>query len=247
MPVRARQAIKVHYLGHLIGQGQIEPDEGKIKSVRDYPTPATKKDVRAFLGLVGYYRRFIRQFATTATPLTDLTKKARPDKVIWTKECEAAFDDLKAALQRKPVLMVAEPTRPFVLQTDASNYGLGAVLSQGGDDGYEHPVAYASRKLLPREVKYATVEKECLAIVWAIKFFYVYLYGQAFTVETDHQPLLWLNRMKNTNPRLTRWSLQLQPYRFQLKYRKGSENSNADGLSRANHGANVEMPEKASE
>ncbi len=134
---------KVHYLGHLIEQGQIEPDEGKIKSVRLYPTPATKKDVRAFLGLVRYYRRFIRQFATTATPLGDLTKKARPDKVIWTKECEAAFEDLKAALQHKPVLMVAEPTKPFVLQTDASNYGLGAVLSQG-DDGYEHPVAYAS-------------------------------------------------------------------------------------------------------
>ena len=127
-----------------------------------------------------------------------------------------------------------DTTKPFVLQTDASNYGLGAVLSQMGDDGCEHPVAFASRKLLPREIQYATIEKECLAIVWALKRFHVYLYGQKFTVETDHKPLSWLNRMKDNNARLTRWALLIQPYQFELEYRKGCDNANADGLSRSN-------------
>ena len=224
---------KVHYLGHVIGQGEIEPDQQKIAGVQSYPVPATKKNVRAFLGLVGYYRRFVPDFASIATPLTNLTKKRYPEKVVWDDACEGAFQKLKAALVAKPVLKVADPTEPFVLQTDASNFGLGAVLSQNGDDGCEHPVAYASRKLLPREVNYAVVEKECLAIVWALKFFHVYLYGQEFAIETDHKPLSWLDRMKSTNARLTRWSLQIQPYRFEMRYRKGTDNGNADGLSRS--------------
>ena len=153
-----------------------------------------------------------------ATPLTNLTKKRYPEKVVWDDACEGAFQKLKAALVVKPVLKVADlATEPFVPQSDASNFGLGAVLSQNGDDGCEHPVAYASRKLLPREVNYAVVEKECLAIVWALKFFHVYLYGQEFAIETDHEPLSWLDRMKSTNARLTRWSLQIQPYRFEIR------------------------------
>ena len=226
--------VKAHYLGHLIGQGKIEPEEGKVTAVRDYPTPVTKRDVRAFLGLVGYYRRFVPHFAEISAPLANLTKKREPDKVRWNQECETSFKNLKDALLQKPVLGVADPTKPFVLQTDASNYGLGAVLSQMGDDGCEHPVAFASRKLLPREIQYATIEKECLAIVWALKRFHVYLYGQKFTVETDHKPLSWLNRMKDNNARLTRWALLIQPYQFELEYRKGCDNANADGLSRSN-------------
>jgi hypothetical protein len=143
------------------------------------------------------------------------------------------FAQLKEAIGSSPVLMVANPAKPYVLQTDASNFGLGAVLSQMGDDGLKHPVAYASRKLQSRETKYATIEKECLAIVWSLKLFHVYLYGQAFTIETDHQPLSWLQRMKDSNARLTRWSLLIQPYRFDIKYRKGGDNKNADGLSRS--------------
>lgn len=181
---------------------------------------------------MGYYRRFVPQFATIAAPLTDLTKKRKADKVAWDHKCDTAFKKLKEILIQEPVLGVVDPSKPFVLQTDASNLGLGAVLSQQGVNG-EHPVAYASRKLLPREVKYSVIEKECLAIVWALRLFHVYLYGQDFTIETDHQPLSWLGRMKNSNNRLSRWSLSIQPYRFTLKYRKGSENANADGLSRA--------------
>ena len=209
--------VRAYYLGHVIGQGKVEPEEGKVAAVRDYPTPVTKRDVRAFLGLVGYYRCFVPHFAEIAVSLSNLTRKKEPDKVVWGQQCELSFRKLKNAILQKPVLGVADPTKAFVLQTDASNYGLGAVLSQAGEDGCEHPVAFASRKLLPREVKYATIEKECLAIVWALKRFHVYLYGQMFTVETDHKPLSWLNRMKDTNARLTRWALQIQPYRFKLE------------------------------
>ena len=223
---------KVHYLGHRIGGGSIEPEPQKVQAVLNYPRPITKKDVRAFLGLIGYYRRFIPQFASVATSLSDLTKKGQPQIVDWGADQEDAFKSLKDHLTHSPVLAVADPSVPFVLQTDASDRGIGAVLSQLNKEGQEHPVAYASRKLLPRETHYAVVEKECLAIVWAVGTFHTYLYGQTFVLQTDHQPLTWLQRMKSANGRLTRWALTLQPYRFRLEYRNGTDNGNADGLSR---------------
>ena len=178
------------YLGHVIGGGRLKPDPSKVRAVRDYPQPVTKRDIQAFLGLVGYYRRFIPQFATVAAPLTDLTRKCRPQHVIWNAETEVAFQKLKDLLMETPVLGVANPSRSYVLQTDASERGLGAVLSQADDQGEEHPIAYASRKLLPRETNYSTIEKECLAIVWALKFFHVYLYGQSFVIHRFPQELL---------------------------------------------------------
>ena len=223
---------KAHYLGHVIGGGKVRPDPEKVSAVRDYPTPTSKKDIRAFLGLTGYYRKFIPNFATLAAPLSDLTRKCQPEKIKWSSSCEEAFQKLKAALQESPILKVAEPDCPFILQTDASDRGIGAVLSQKDSDGVEHPVAFASRKLFQREEKYAVIEKECLAIVWALKVFHPYLYGCKFSIETDHKPLSWLQRMKAANGRLTRWALQVQQYSFSIKHRTGNENSNADGLSR---------------
>ena len=129
-------------------------------------------------------------------------------------------------------MQVADPAKPYILQTDASDRGLGAVLSQREPLGEEHPVALVSRKLLPTETKYSTIEKECLAIVWALQFFPVYLYGQSFTIQTEQQPLAWLQRIKNTNPRLTRWAIVVQPYGFSIVHRSGAANTNADGLSR---------------
>lgn len=168
-----------------------------------------------------------------AVPLMDLTKKREPDKVKWTDECEAAFQALQESLSREPVPQVADPRKPFVLQTDASHLGLGALLSQKGDDQEEHSVEFASRQLLPREVRYSTVEKECLAIVWALNYFKIYLLGQQFVIETDHKPLSWLQKMKDNNSQLLKWTIQIQSYRFELRYWKGSLNANADGLSRA--------------
>ena len=223
---------EVKYLGHVIGGETVKPDPQKLAAVKHYPQPGSKKEVRAFLDLTGYYRHFVPHFATTAEPLTELTKAKHPSKVKWDDGCEKAFCKLKELLLTPPILKVVDPTKPYVLQTDASEQGLGAVLSQTTRNGEEHPVAFASRKFPPREKNYSVIEKECLAIVWSLQVFHVYLYGQEFCIETDHQPLSWLERMKNSNQRLIRWALAVQPYHFKMSHRPGSKNGNADGLSR---------------
>ncbi|XP_063293534.1 uncharacterized protein LOC134578463 [Pelobates fuscus] len=223
---------EVQYLGHRVGCGKQRPEPAKIEAAANWPTPHTKTQVMAFLGTAGYYRRFVPDYSALAKPLTDLTKKKLPRQVLWSPECEVAFQALKTALVNAPVLVTPDPNKRFIVHTDASMFGLGAVLSQIGEDGGEHPVAYLSRKLLPREVSYATIEKECLALVWALKKLTPYLYGRAFTLITDHNPLVWLNRVSGDNARLLRWSLALQPYDFTIHYRPGKQNGNADGLSR---------------
>ena len=165
------------YLGHIVGNSEIRPEESKIHAVADFPTPTTKKQVRAFLGLTGYYRKFISDYADTAVTLTDLTKKNAPNRVVWTPKCEEAFKTLKEKSCSSPVLRSPDFSRMFFLQTDASGRGVGAVLSQRDDDGVDHPVAFYNRKLLPREERYSTIEKECLAIKLATHAFRVYLLG----------------------------------------------------------------------
>ena len=191
----------------------------------------TKTDVKAFLGLAGYYRKFVPQYASISAPLTELLKKGKPELVQWTAQCEEAFQTLKCKLSELPVLKVPDFSKPFVVQTDASVVEMGAVLSQTDENGHKHPIAFASQKLKPREQKYAIIEKECLAIIWALGFFYPYLYGQHFVIETDHQPLKCLQQMKNKNQRLTRWALSLQPL-SDICHRAGAQHNNADGLSR---------------
>ena len=161
-----------------------------------------------------------------------MTRKSEPEKIIWTPQSIQAFNKLKEILLSAPVMRNLDFSCPFILQTDASEVGVGAVLSQTDTEGYEHPVAYFSRKLLPREQKYATIEKECLAIKLGIETFQVYLLGKEFTIQTDHRALQWLTRFKDNNSRLMRWSLAMQPFHFQVQYRKGNDNANADALSR---------------
>ena len=221
------------YLGHIVGGGIIQPDTGKVEAVRDFPIPTTKKQLRTFLGLSGYYRRFIPQYSTIASPLTDLTKKSAPNDIEWTADCDHAFQRLKSLLCTAPILASPDFDRQFLLQTDASDRGIGAVLSQVDDNGIERPVAYYSKKLLPREERYSVIEKECLAIKSAIAAFQVYLLGRPFKIQTDHRALIWLNQLKDKNSRLTRWSLSLQPFKFEVTHRVGTDNSNADALSRA--------------
>lgn len=132
------------YLGHIIGKGRVQPEKDKLDAIRSFPVPTTK-EVRSFLGLAGYYRRFIPNFATTAVSLTNLTRKQEPERVLWTSECDHAFNALKGHLMSTPVLWNPNVEKPFVLQTDASDYGIGAVLSQYDDDGI---VAFYNRKLL---------------------------------------------------------------------------------------------------
>ena len=175
-------------------------------------------------------RGIIGDYAKIALPLTDLTKKSLPDKVKWS---ERAINTLKEVLCKSPILRNPDFTKTFFLQMDASDRGLGAVLSQLDDERKDHPVAYYSRKLLPREERYSTVEKECLAIKLGVEAFRVYLLGRKFVIQTDHRSLIWLDRLKEKNARLTRWSLSLQSYMFTVTHRAGAANGNADALSRA--------------
>lgn len=222
---------EVRYLGYRLGQGKVRPQVDKVEAIRDCPRPRTKKEVRSFLGLAGWYRRFVPQFATIATPLTALTTKDQRNPVIWTKQCETAFQSLKECLCSSPVLRSPDFTSRFLVQVDASAVGIGAVLAQG-DPGEEQPILYLSRKLLPREVKYSVVEKEGLAIKWALESLRYYLLGREFDLETDHRALTWIHSMKDHNCRLTRWYLSLQPFKFTIRHRKGATNVVADYLSR---------------
>ena len=201
-------------------------------AIRSLPVPTTKMRVRSFLGLVDWYRKFIPQFSSRAAALTDLTKKSAPGTVKWTEECAKAFQDLKDALCEDTVLQSPDFSKPFILQTDASGVGLGAVLLQEDGD-QRRPVAFISRKLCPRETRYSTIEKECLAVEWAVDSFRYYLLGRHFELETDHRALVWLNRMRDSNARITRWYLSLQPFKYTVKYRTGASNTVADSLSRA--------------
>ena len=224
----------LQFLGHVVGKGMLQPQCNKITRIRDAKPPGTKKELRSFLGFVGYYRRFIPNFAALASPLTDLTKAKLPNRIEWGDSQEESFKALKAHLGSSPILQLPNCDKPFYLRTDASNAGIGAVLLQeNAETGDKFPVSYASRKLLPREKSYATVEKEALAIVWGIQKYEPYLYGREFVLQTDHQALTYLHRAKQTNARIMRWALTLQPYRFRIESIKSSQNVGADFLSRA--------------
>ena len=220
------------YLGHEIGNGKRWPEDEKIEKIKFAKPPETKKELRSFLGLTGFYRQYVPNYSELALPLTDKTKKQEPDKIVWTHECQKSFEALKEVLCSKPVVHMPDPKLPFTLRTDASNRGIGAVLLQDFGEGLR-PLAYASRKLNSAEQNYATVEKECLATIWGVRKFERYLYGTEFSLETDHQPLKYLQETKQTNSRLMRWALQLQPYSFVVKVIPGIENHDADYLSRA--------------
>lgn len=221
---------EVHYLGHRIGSEGIKPDDRKIEAVQNFPIPSTVTQVKAFLGLCSYYRRFVKSFAKEAQPLFELTKKDVPFH--WGEAQTAAFQNLKGRLISSPILKYPDFEKEFILSTDASKNGLGAVLSQN-HDGKEHPIAYASRALNKAEKNYSATELELLAIIFAVRHFHQYLYGVKFTILTDHAALRYLHQMKDTNSRILRWSLLLEEYAYTPKYKSGAKHTNADGLSRA--------------
>lgn len=221
----------VEFLGHIVEGGSVKPTPEKLAKVKSMSRPTTKKEVRSFLGLVGYYRKFIPNMSAIAAPLTDLTKKHKPEKVIWCEVHEHAFQTLQDRLCKYPILRLPNRDKEYVVRTDASDVGIGAVLMQK-QDGDLFPVSYASRKLLDREQKYAIVERECLALAWAVKKFSYYLYGKKFTYQTDHYPLAYLSKAQHKNARVLRWALALQAFDYRVQVIKGSENVGADYLSR---------------
>ncbi|KAJ1140371.1 hypothetical protein NDU88_006726 [Pleurodeles waltl] len=220
------------YLGHLVGGGKVQPLQAKIETIKAWQPPRTLTEVRAFLGLTGYYRRFVKGYGTIVTPLTELTSKKQPRLVNWTEACQKAFDALKEAMCTAPVLMAPDYSQEFIVQTDASEHGIGAVLAQLNEEGRDQPVVFISRRLLPREQRWSAIEREAFAVVWALKKLRPYLFGTHFRVQTDHRPLRWLMQMRGENPKLLRWSISLQGMDFTVEHRPGVDHANADGLSR---------------
>lgn len=231
---------EVKFLGHCVSQKGVAPDPEKVSAVREWEPPKTVRQVRSFLGFVGYYRRFVKDFSKIAKPLNALlvgTSRSRgrgSPLVPWNPECETAFQRLKQELLQAPILAYADFTQPFVLYTDASNAGLGAVLAQP-QQGEERVIAYASRSLHPAErndANYSSFKLELLAMKWALcEKFKDYLWGAQVVVVTDNNPLVHLQTAK-LGAVEQRWVAQLANYNYQIKYRPGRENTNADVLSR---------------
>ena len=194
---------EVQYLGHLLSPEGIRPNPERIAAVREYTTPRSVKEVRQFLGLASYYRRFVKGFAKIAQPLHALTQKGAP--FVWTPECQEAFTQLQQRLIESPVLEYPDFAKDFTLETDASAMELGAVLSQRGTDGNLHPVAYASRALAPQEKRYPIIELETLAVVWAVSHFHAYLYGHDMHVFTDHSAVKAVLETPNHSGKHARW------------------------------------------
>ncbi|CAM4520045.1 unnamed protein product [Caretta caretta] len=223
---------RVTYLGHQVGQGTISPLQAKVDTIQKWPVPKSKKQVQSFLGLAGYYRRFVPQYSQIAAPLTDLTKKKQPNAVQWTEKCQKAFNKLKATLMSDPVLRAPDFDEPFLVTTDASERGVGAVLMQKGPDQEFHPVVFLSKKLSERESNWSVTEKECYAIVYALEKLRPYVWGRHFHLQTDHAALKWLHTVKETNKKLLQWSLALQDFDFDIQHISGASNKVADALSR---------------
>lgn len=221
---------ELKYLGHVVTREGVHTDPAKIEAVARIPAPRNIREIRQFVGMLSWYRRFIPRFSERARPLTCLTGKRAKWK--WAQEEEDAFLDLKKALTTTPVLACPDFAEIFTLQTDASSTGLGAVLTQTLD-GHERVIAYASRTLNKAEQNYSVTEKECLAVVWGIRKLRAYLEGYRFIVLTDHQSLKWLMKMEDPTGRLARWALELQQYDFEICYRRGALNNVADALSRS--------------
>jgi hypothetical protein len=215
----------VKFLGHILTKDGLQPCPDKISAINKFPLPNTVKEIKSFLGLVSYYRKFIPNLSRIVKPITMCTKKG--SKIIHDESFKNAFNRAKELISNPPVLSYPDFDKLFTVTTDASDKALGAVISQD-----KHPIAYASRTLNETEQKYNTTEKELLGILYALDQFRPYIYGRKFKLETDHQPLTWIAKLKEPNSRLTRWRLKLQEYDYEIQYKKGATNYVADALSR---------------
>lgn len=219
---------EILYLGHLVSADGVSPDPDKTKVLENFPIPKNVDEVRRFVAFCNYYRKFVPSFATITMPLNRLLKKDEP--FVWSLECQNAFNFLKTSLMTPPILQYPDfsETNEFILQTDASDMAVGAVLCNRN----MKPVAYASRPLNKAEKNYPVIQKELTAIVWAVKYFRPYLFGRTFTIMTDHKPLVYLFGIKDPSSRLIKYRLILEEYDFKIVYVRGKENVIADALSR---------------
>lgn len=224
---------EVTFLGHVVSAAGLQPDPKNIEKVRDWPVPKNPTEVRAFLGLCSYYRRFIYQFSKTSESLHALTQKGKT--FLWTEVEQSAFESLRHALCNTPILSYTDFSREFLLFTDASSTSVGCVLAQMNAENMENVVAYGSRKLTKTETRWPTYDRELWAIVWAIRHFRQYLTGYPFRIITDQKPLLSLRTMAldcDPTGRRARWALEIDPYDWTIEYRQGTKHANADSMSR---------------
>ena len=236
----------ISFLGYRVSREGLAPDPTKVQATEEWPIPANVKDVQAFLGLANYYRKFIEGFSKIARPLTELTKKGV--NFIFGRECKEAFKAIKQRLSSAPILALYDPELQTDLETDASDYAIGACLTQKGDDGKSRPIAYYSRKMTGPETNYDIHDKELLAVVESLREWRVYLEGAKFPVQiyTDHKNLLYWTTTKELNRRQVRWAETLASYDFKIMHVKGTENGRADALSRRPDHAEGSKPKPAS-
>ena len=230
---------EVLYLGHKLSPQGIAVNQEKVKAVSEFPTPTTPKEVCSFIGLCSYYRRFVKNFAKIASPLNQLLKK--DSKFKWTEECEQSFNQLKERLTSTPILSYPDMEKQFILTSDTCGSGIACTLSQVKEDNLEHPIAYYGRGLRDNEKKWSISERECLALLEGIRNFRTYLSHKKFLVITDHHALEWLRSNRQETGRLARWSLFLQGFNFEVKYKPGKQIPHADSLSRRNYDKPVDQ------
>lgn len=223
-------AKEIAYLGYRISNDGIKMDPRKTEAITKFVEPRDQKQLQSFLGLAGFYRKYIPNFSLIAQPLHVLLRK----NVIflWDQACANAFNILIKKVAMDIVLQYPDFDKEFYLTTDASNFGIGAVLSQKAENGGDRPLSFISRSLNSAERNYSTTEKECLAIVWGVLEFKHYLFGRKFTILSDHRPLVWLDSVSDPGARLLRWRLKLNNYNYNIVYTPGKTNFVADELSR---------------
>ena len=220
----------IKFLGHIISSDGIRVNPEKTKALLTYPAPRNVRDLRSFLGSTNYFKRYIKDYAAKAAPLTALLKADKPYN--WTSDCQTSFETLKTALSSPPVLAYPDFDRPFTLSTDASGSAIGYILEQPDKDGHLRAIAYGGRALRAHEKKWTISELECLAVIEGIRCYHHFLADKPFDIYTDHSALKWLMNIKLSAGRLARWALLLQAYQFRIFHRPGKQNKVADALSR---------------
>ena len=224
-------ASEVNFLGFIINETGISADPKKVSAVKNFPKPRTQRDVRAFLGLSGYYRALIKNYGHVARPLTNLLKKEMKANIEWTSEHESSFQELKNLLINAPILGHFIPGGQMILYTDSSNYAMGWILCQI-QDGKERVLEYGSKVLSPTQMKYCTSDKEMLAVVTAVCKLRHFLSMEKFIIRVDHHALCYLTRIKDPSGRLMRYALRLQEFDYKIEYKSGKSHTHADSLSR---------------
>ncbi|GFW46404.1 retrovirus-related Pol polyprotein from transposon 17.6 [Trichonephila clavipes] len=225
-------AKRIKYLGHTIGGGKHGPDEDKILTIKRLIRPTTKKEVRSVLGLMGFYRAYIPNYAEISTPLTELTKKNKPNNVSWGEAEQNSFVKLKELLCEVTSLATPDANLPFQVHCDASDYGVGCCLTQQDTEGIYRPIAFASQKFNATQINWASIEKEAWAVLYGLNKFDKWIYGAKVEIISDHNPLKYLNQTTPKSPKLTRWALALQRWNHSITHRPGIQHRSADALSR---------------